>query len=83
MRVLTSLDKWLVRLRSGSTVSIWADGFSSVGDEYVFSVLVEKREDEPGLEAVEIVSTTPADPLRVAIVVARIPAKEVGDIASA
>ncbi|MGO8686339.1 MAG: hypothetical protein ACLQT7_04020 [Candidatus Dormibacteria bacterium] len=53
------------------------------GEVGVFSVLIEKADDEPGFDAVEIVSTTPADPSRVAVAVARIPVQEVAEIASA
>lgn len=83
VRVVTSLDRWVVTLRTGTRLAIWADGFSEVHGEYVFSVLVDREPDEPGLAAVEIVARTPSNPNRVDIVVARIPRAAVGEIVSA
>lgn len=64
MRVITSLDKWIVTLVTGETLALWADGFSEVEDEYVFTLLVEMEPDEPGLGSVAIANTTPRNPSR-------------------
>jgi hypothetical protein len=79
---VTSLDRWNVTLASGARLAIWADGFSQVDDDYVFSVLIDREPEEPGLAQVEIAARTPGNPNRVDVVTARIPRSEVVQVHS-
>jgi hypothetical protein len=82
VRIVTALDRWIINLHSGARLAVWADGYSESGDDLVFSVLVDRDADEPAISAVEVVGTTPSNPRRVEIVIARIPRLAVSDIVS-
>ena len=62
---------WVVALRSGAKLVVWAGGFSEYPNEYVFSNVIEA---EPEQEAsLDVPRRLPANPRRVVMVVARIP----------
>jgi len=82
MKVLTSLDPWIVTFTTGHDATIWAGGYANVGEMYEFSVYVELEEEEPGIDRAPIVMRTPANPARVSIAVARIPVEDVTRIVS-
>lgn len=71
---------WLVRLKSGSEIEVWADFHDSepVDGEWKFGVLVEASADEQQAVRVENRTVPPSD--RCVITVARIPAGEVDSI---
>jgi hypothetical protein len=74
-------SQWLVTLKSGSQIELWADAFSEDGTHYVFGALVDATPEEFG--AVEVTSWPPPSPGRSEIVVAKIPVSEVDRIESA
>jgi len=83
MRILTSLDRWSVTLKTGTRLTLWGDGFTQTGEDYVFSVLIERADDEAGLSEAEIAESSPDTASRVSIVTARVPIASVEAIESA
>jgi hypothetical protein len=62
---------WVVALRSGAKLVVWAGGFSEYPNEYVFLNVIEA---EPEQEArLDVPQRLPANVRRVEMVVARIP----------
>jgi hypothetical protein len=82
MNVLTTPTKWWIRLTTGGHMAVWADGYSQVGDQHIFTILVELAQSEPGLLFAEIADHTPSDPSRVSIVTARVPVASVESMKS-
>ncbi|MEV5570081.1 hypothetical protein AB0L06_08525 [Spirillospora sp. NPDC052269] len=68
-------SRWILTLKSGSEIEIWADGYSDEGDHYLFDALVRASPDEQ--RQVEVTNRTPRDAQKVLIVVARVPVAEV------
>ena len=75
------LSDWNVRLHSGHTVQVWADGYTEEADSFVFSALVDATETEQA--NLDITARTPSNPERVIIVIARFPTDSVDSILSA
>ncbi|WP_141579336.1 hypothetical protein [Actinomadura sp. WMMA1423] len=68
-------SRWILTLRSGSEIEIWADGYSREGDHYLFDAYVRASPDEQ--RQVEVTSRSPGSAENVLIVVARVPVAEV------
>ncbi|MGW2397282.1 hypothetical protein ACWCYY_12085 [Kitasatospora sp. NPDC001664] len=62
-------------------IELWADAYAVEKDSYVFSVLVRAAAAERA--ELEVSARTPTDPDRIAIVVARLPCREVRQLHTA
>ena len=85
MRQLGPPSEWIVTLRSGDRVTVWADsvtGLSGADDtrDYSFENLVEASEDEQ--LHLEIAGRAPNNPQRVVTIVARFPRESVESVLS-
>jgi hypothetical protein len=58
-------------IADGSVGTIWATGFSIEAEEYVFAGLMDASPEEQA--DVDILGRTPTNPLRVDVMVARLP----------
>ncbi|MGW2349030.1 hypothetical protein [Actinacidiphila glaucinigra] len=68
-------SRWHVELVTGQAMELWADGYSHVRGEYVFSNLVRLSVRDQA--HADVTARTPADPERVMVAVARIAAESV------
>ncbi|WP_147341040.1 hypothetical protein [Actinomadura logoneensis] len=68
-------SRWILTLKSGSEIEIWADSYSDEGDHYRFDAYVRASLDEQ--RQVEVTSRSPGRAENVLIVVARVPVAEV------
>lgn len=71
---------WRLEMKSGTSIGIWALGYSEVDGNYVFDVYLEATEAEQKDRDLVITAHTPADPEKVMVAVASIPVDEVEDI---
>ncbi|MFE3444436.1 hypothetical protein ACFXNW_15515 [Nocardia sp. NPDC059180] len=71
-------SRWIVTLKSGSIIELWADGYSEESDHYVFSTLVRASHEEQ--LHVEVESRDRVTGEKVVMVVARVPAVEVASL---
>jgi hypothetical protein len=71
-------SRWFVTLKSGSTMEIWADGYSEETDHFLFDAYVHATLAEQ--RHVEVTGRSPADAENVLIVMARVPAVDVESI---
>jgi hypothetical protein len=78
MEYLNVPAEWAIRLADGAVATIWADGYSTPGDEYVFSSLARCTEEEQAL--LDIVGRTPSDPSKVIVAILRISAANVAEV---
>lgn len=66
-------NRWTVELCDGGTLEIWADAFQCEGDHYTFSALFDLEAGEVLPRDALVMGTTPSDPRRFILAVARIP----------
>jgi len=80
VEVVGGLTRWLVTLRSGAVIELWADGYHEVDGQHVFGVLADVPvEDQQGLR---ISGSAPTDPRRVIVTLSSIPSAEVDKVRS-
>jgi hypothetical protein len=65
--------QWTIKLRDGTTVEVWADGFQRDGDDYTFSSLFDLDAAEEVPKDALVMGATPSNPRRFLLAVARIP----------
>jgi len=82
MRILNAVGTrgWLITLRSGGVIDLWADSYSIEGDSHVFSMLVDANAEER--EHVRINARTPSNEDRVVITIATIPSDDIAELVS-
>ncbi len=78
MKIVTGFSEWLVTMRNRTVLTLWADGYSVIGDEHVFSVLMDASKAERS--GLDIVARTPSNPKRVSAVLARVPSAAIGEM---
>jgi hypothetical protein len=70
--------RWVIELRSGTVIELAADGYSEDDGDLLFSILADATAAEQS--EVRVLGRAPADPERVIVLVARIPASEVAGL---
>ncbi|WP_426573837.1 hypothetical protein [Aquihabitans sp. McL0605] len=75
VELITGLNPWKVKMADGSVLLLWASGYTDVGSERVFTVLMEATAEEQAL--LDVISRTPAGPPRVDVALARIPIAQI------
>ena len=80
MELLGELIAWRVALRSGSSLEVWAHGYSERAGVYVFEILVGGAE---GAGERLVVIDRAADSSQMVIAVARLHSSEVDNIRAA
>ncbi len=81
VELINELSGWNLTLRDGESIEIWADSYEEQGGSYVFGVLANVAED--ARSRLDISASTPSDPDRVVVTLARIPTDLVEVIRSA
>lgn len=71
LTAVTDLERFDLPLVGGQTMSIWACGYSRHPGELVFSVLADVEPADQ--ESLQITGRSPTNPLRVDVIVARVP----------
>jgi hypothetical protein len=82
LRHAVAIDRWHVKLGTGQTVEVWADGYQELDGYYVFGVLAD-ADDESDIDGLIVTGRAPSNPLRVIVTLARFRIDEVAQIASA
>lgn len=72
---------WVIELRSGALIDLWADAFSVENGHYLFGVLVDASPEELG--EVSVISRPARDTGFFEILVAKFPEAEVARVESA
>ncbi|MEE6262192.1 hypothetical protein [Plantactinospora sonchi] len=78
MKYAVAPSRWLIRLRSGTQLEVWANGYSVDEDHYVFGALMDGSPEE--LEGAPLAVWPPLQPGCFQILVARIPEAEVAEV---
>ncbi|MEO3744099.1 hypothetical protein [Plantactinospora sp. B5E13] len=80
MKYAVAPSRWLVRLRSGVQLEVWANGYSVDEGHYVFGTVFDGVPEE--LAGAPLAAWPPLQAGSFQILVARIPEDEVADVES-
>lgn len=75
MEMVTGLSPWEVVMSDDSVLVVSASGYTDVGTDRVFTVLVDASIEEQA--SLEVISRTPNDPRRADVVLVRIPIAQI------
>ena len=67
-------------MADGTAIEVWSDGYSEVGECFVFGALVDATPEEQAV--LDVTNRTPSNPLRVIIALARFPVSAVAKVRS-